>query len=200
MTNKRNVVLASQSPRRRELLSELIPNFKIMADTSDETFDAESAPEETVVRLAMKKAKNVAARSDSDAIVIAADTVVFIDGRILGKPADENEAAEMLRKLSGRDHHVCTGIAIIDNLIGKSYSCFERTVVHFKPLTDAEIEGYIASGEPMDKAGAYGIQAKGALFVEWIKGDYFNVVGLPLCRLGKVLKEEFDFDISQAAE
>ena len=121
--------------------------------------------------------------------------MVFIDGKILGKPADAAEAAEMLRTLSGRDHHVCTGIAVIDNAIGKSFCCFERTLVHFKHLTDSEIERYIASGEPMDKAGAYGIQGKGALFVEWIKGDYFNVVGLPLCRLAQVLKEEFDFDI-----
>ena len=200
MTDTRKVVLASQSPRRRELLSDLISGFRIIPDNSPETVDKSATPEETVKRLAVQKARNVSACADSDEIVIAADTVVFIDGKILGKPADAAEAAEMLRTLSGRDHHVCTGIAVIDNAIGKSFCCFERTLVHFKHLTDSEIERYIASGEPMDKAGAYGIQGKGALFVEWIKGDYFNVVGLPLCRLGKVLKEEFDFDISRAAD
>lgn len=195
MTDTRKVVLASQSPRRRELLSDLISGFRIIPDNSAEIMDESATPEETVKRLAMQKAKNVAACAASDEIVIAADTVVFIDGKILGKPIDAAEAAEMLRTLSGREHHVCTGIAIIDNAIGKSFCCFERTLVHFKHLSDAEIERYITSGEPMDKAGAYGIQGKGALFVEWIKGDYFNVVGLPLCRLAQVLKEEFDFDI-----
>ena len=198
MTDTRKVVLASQSPRRRELLSDLISGFRIIPDNSPETVDKSATPEETVKRLAVQKARNVSACADSDEIVIAADTVVFIDGKILGKPADAAEAAEMLRTLSGRDHHVCTGIAVIDNAIGKSFCCFERTLVHFKHLTDSEIERYIASGEPMDKAGAYAIQGgacKGALFVEWIKGDYFNVVGLPLCRLAQVLKEEFDFDI-----
>ncbi len=195
MTDTRKVVLASQSPRRRELLSDLIPEFKIMPDNSAEIMDESAAPEEVVKRLAMQKAKNVSAYAESDEIVIAADTVVFIDGKILGKPINAAEAAQMLKTLSGREHHVCTGIAVIDNAIGKSYCCFERTLVHFKHLSDSEIERYIASGEPMDKAGAYGIQGKGALFVEWIKGDYFNVVGLPLCRLAQVLKEEFDFDI-----
>lgn len=195
MTDTRKVVLASQSPRRRELLSDLIPEFKIMPDNSAEIMDESAAPEEVVKRLAMQKAKNVSACAESDEIVIAADTVVFIDGKILGKPINAAEAAQMLKTLSGREHHVCTGIAVIDNAIGKSYCCFERTLVHFKHLSDSEIERYIASGEPMDKAGAYGIQGKGALFVEWIKGDYFNVVGLPLCRLAQVLKEEFDFDI-----
>ena len=195
MTDTRKVVLASQSPRRRELLSDLISGFRIIPDNSPETVDKSATPEETVKRLAVQKARNVSACADSDEIVIAADTVVFIDGKILGKPVDAADAAEMLRTLSGRDHQVCTGIAVIDNAIGKSFCCFERTLVHFKHLTDSEIERYIASGEPMDKAGAYGIQGKGALFVEWIKGDYFNVVGLPLCRLAQVLKEEFDFDI-----
>lgn len=195
MTDTRKVVLASQSPRRRELLSDLIPEFKIMPDNSAEIMDESAAPEEVVKRLAMQKAKNVSACAESDEIVIAADTVVFIDGKILGKPINAAEAAQMLKTLSGREHHVCTGIAVIDNAIGKSYCCFERTLVHFKHLSESEIERYIASGEPMDKAGAYGIQGKGALFVEWIKGDYFNVVGLPLCRLAQVLKEEFDFDI-----
>ena len=176
-------------------MSDLISGFRIIPDNSPETVDKSATPEETVKRLAVQKARNVSACADSDEIVIAADTVVFIDGKILGKPVDAAEAAEMLRTLSGRDHHVCTGIAVIDNAIGKSFCCFERTLVHFKHLTDSEIERYIASGEPMDKAGAYGIQGKGALFVEWIKGDYFNVVGLPLCRLAQVLKEEFDFDI-----
>lgn len=195
MTYKRKVVLASQSPRRRELLSDLISEFKIIPDNSEETADNSATPEETVKRLAMQKARNVSACAESNEIIIAADTVVFIDGKILGKPTDAAEAAEMLKTLSGREHHVCTGIAVIDNAIGKSFCCFERTLVHFKHLSDGEIERYIATGEPMDKAGAYGIQGRGALFVEWIKGDYFNVVGLPICKLAQVLKSEFDFDI-----
>lgn len=195
MTDTRKVVLASQSPRRRELLSELLTGFRIIPDNSEEIIEDLATPEETVKRLAIQKARNVSAVAESDEIVIAADTIVFIDGKILGKPSDSTDAAEMLRTLSGRDHHVCTGIAVIDNAIGKSFCCFERTLVHFKHLSDSEIERYVASGEPLDKAGAYGIQGKGALFVEWIKGDYFNVVGLPVCRLAQILKQEFDFDI-----
>lgn len=195
MINERNIVLASQSPRRRELLGGLVSNLTIMPDTSEEVVEDGATPEETVKKLALQKARNVSAKAESDALVIAADTVVFIDGKILGKPQDEKEAAAMLRLLSGREHHVCTGIAIIDNAAAKRYSCFERTVVHFKHLSDAEIERYISTGEPMDKAGAYGIQDIGALFVESIRGDYFNVVGLPLCRLAQILKDEFNCEL-----
>lgn len=193
--NNRKIVLASQSPRRRELLSGFISDFKIITDNSEEVIPPDIPPEEVVKTLAMQKAENVAAKADSDAIIIAADTIVFADGKILGKPKDETEASEMLHRLSGREHHVCTGIAVIDKRRGKAACDFERTMVYFKHLTDGEIERYIETGEPMDKAGAYGIQEKGALFVEGIRGDYFNVVGLPLCRLGQLLAREFDYKL-----
>ena len=195
MNNKRKIVLASQSPRRRELLAGLISDFEIITDNSEEVAEPDLLPEEVVKKLAMQKASNVSAKADDNAIIIAADTVVFIDGVILGKPADEDEARAMLRKLSGREHHVCTGIAVIDNKTGKSVSDIQRTAVSFKPLSDGEIDRYIATKEPMDKAGAYGIQELGALFVEGIKGDYFNVVGLPVCKLAQILKREFNYTI-----
>ncbi len=195
MESNRKIVLASQSPRRRELLSGFISDFEIITDNSEEVVENELQPEEVVKTLALQKARNVAAKADKEAIVIAADTVVFIDGKILGKPTDEAEAAEMLHSLSGREHHVCTGIAVIDNKLNKEFCDFERTAVSFKPMTDGEIDRYIKTGEPMDKAGAYGIQGIGALFVRGVKGDYFNVVGLPLCKLGQILSREFSYKL-----
>lgn len=192
---KRKIVLASKSPRRRELLSTFVSDFEIIADNSQEVIEPDITPEEAVKRLALQKAKNVAAKAEADAVVIAADTIVFIDGKILGKPADEEEASRMLHQLSGREHHVCTGIAVIDNQSGAEACNFERTVVYFKPLSEAEIEKYIKTGEPMDKAGAYGIQGIGSVFVEGIRGDYFNVVGFPMCALSKLLKNEFDIEL-----
>ncbi len=194
MSNKK-IVLASQSPRRRELLGGLIKDFDIIADKSEEVINPDMTPEEIVKSLALEKAENVAKIAGDDALVIGADTVVCIDGKILGKPKDESEAKEMLGTLSGREHHVCTGFALVDNASGKRVCDFERTVVRFKTLTETEIERYIQSGEPMDKAGAYGIQGVGALFVEGIKGDYFNVVGLPICALFKSLKENFNYEV-----
>lgn len=189
----RKIILASQSPRRRELLGQYIKDLKIMPDNSEEVIDEGMAPEEICMKLAMQKAENVAARADKDAIIVAADTIVFIDGMVLGKPKDEEEAAQMLHRLSGREHHVCTGIAVIDNKKNRKANDFERTTVYFKPMTDGEIDRYIKTGEPMDKAGAYGIQDFGALFIEGVRGDYFNVVGLPLCKLSQILKREFDY-------
>ncbi len=195
MNDTRKIVLASASPRRRELLGRFISDFEIITDNTEEVIPSDLQPEEVVKHLAMQKAENVAKRADTDAIVIAADTVVFIDGEILGKPSDAQAASQMLHRLSGREHHVCTGIAVIDNRLSKAVCDFERTAVCFKHLSDGEIERYIATGEPMDKAGAYGIQEIGALFVEGIKGDYFNVVGLPLCRLSQLLGREFDYKL-----
>ncbi len=191
----RKIILASQSPRRRELLGQYVQELEIMPDNSEEVIDEGMAPEEICMKLAMQKAENVAARADKDAIIVAADTIVFIDGMVLGKPADEEEAAQMLHRLSGREHHVCTGIAVIDNKKNRKANDFERTTVHFKPMTDGEIDRYIKTGEPMDKAGAYGIQDFGALFIEGVRGDYFNVVGLPLCKLSQILKREFDYTL-----
>ncbi len=192
---KRKIVLASQSPRRRELLGGLIPEFDIIVDASEEVADPDLTPEELVKSLALQKAKNVAEIADEDALIIGADTVVCVDGMILGKPRSESEAKEMLNMLSAREHHVCTGFAVIDNVTGETVCDFERTAVRFRALSDDDIERYVRSGEPMDKAGAYGIQGTGALFVEGIKGDYFNVVGLPLCALFKVLRENFNYQV-----
>ncbi len=188
-------ILASQSPRRRELFGRLVPEFTVIVDDSTEVWVPDEKPEATVKRLAEEKARNVAAKTDKDALVLAADTVVVLDGKILGKPKNEEEAYAILTALSGNTHQVFTGIAVLDRKSGKCVTAAECTKVHFVDLNEETIRYYIASGEPMDKAGAYGIQDLGALFVEGIEGDYFNVVGLPLCRLGKLLKESFGIDL-----
>ena len=188
-------ILASQSPRRRELFGRLVPEFTVMIDDSTEVWVPDEKPEATVKRLAEEKARNVAIKTDKDALILAADTVVVLDGKILGKPKDEEEAYAMLQALSGNTHQVFTGIAVLDRHSGKCVTAAECTKVRFTDLDEETIRYYIASGEPMDKAGAYGIQDLAALFVEGIEGDYFNVVGLPLCRLGKLLKESFGIDL-----
>ena len=188
------IVLASGSPRRRELLSGLGLDFEVIPDNLPENAPKGLSPDGMVEYLAKFKCQNVAEKLDS-ALVIAADTVVAADGRVLGKPRDEQDAAEMLKMLSGREHCVYTGFAVMNTHSGKLICSHEMTAVRFREMTNFEIEAYIATNEPMDKAGAYGIQEKGALFVEAIRGDYFNVVGLPVCRLGRVLKQEFNIDL-----
>ena len=190
-------ILASASPRRREILENISLDFEIIADESEEIMIEGEKPYDTVKRLAMQKAKNIAAEIESgeNTVVIGADTVVSIDGKILGKPNDEIEAKDMLLTLSGRINTVYTGLAVIETQSGKEVSDFVSTGVKFRNLSEKEIENYIRSGEPMDKAGAYGIQKIGGLFVESINGDYFNVVGLPLCRLGEILSEEFGINL-----
>ena len=187
-------ILASQSPRRRELLSRLVSDFEILADDSEETLIPGEKPEQAVKRLAQEKAENVSKKTGKDALILAADTVVVLEGRILGKPKDEADAFHMLSSLSGNTHQVFTGIAVLDAKTGRCETAAEMTKVRFRKLSEEEILRYIASGEPMDKAGAYGIQEKGALLVEGIEGDYFNVVGLPLCRLGILLRESFQIE------
>lgn len=179
------IVLASQSPRRRELLSVLFDNFDIIVSNADETVPPHLTPEECVMEIARRKLFDVKEKA-CDALVIAADTIVVLDNKILGKPRDEEDAFDMLSSLSGREHTVYTGVAIAFN--NKSSVFAEKTGVTFRKLNSNMIASYIKTGEPMDKAGAYGIQNKGALFVEKIKGDYFNVVGLPICRLSKELE------------
>lgn len=191
----REVILASQSPRRRELLGRFLDSFTVLTDDTEEIRIAGEAPEKTVQRLAMEKVHHVAERAERDALIIGADTVVVLENKVLGKPADEQEAAAMLSMLSGRCHSVLTGIAVLDTRSGDCVGDYAETKVRFRQLTKTDIDRYIASKEPMDKAGAYGIQELGALFVEGIDGDYFNVVGLPLCRLDKLLKERFSFDL-----
>lgn len=180
------VVLASQSPRRRELLSNIFDDFEIIVSDADESVPESLAPHECAVEIARRKLFDVRSRA-TDALIIAADTIVVLDGEILGKPRDRDDAFDMLSRLSGRTHTVYTGIAV--SLGDRIISHAEATEVTFCKLCDQTILKYIATGEPMDKAGAYGIQNKGALFVEKICGDYFNVVGLPIHRLSRILAE-----------
>jgi len=181
------IVLASASPRRRDILTMAgLRDFEIRPAGRTEILPPGIAPGAAVERLAGQKCAEVAARYDSETVVIASDTVVAIDGMILGKPAGAAEAAEMLRRLSGRTHRVYSGLAVACR--GETVVEHEETAVTFRALTDREIAAYVATGEPLDKAGAYGIQGKGGIFVEGISGDYYNVMGLPLCRLGLILR------------
>lgn len=180
-----DIILASGSPRRRELLNAAgLTDFKICPAAGDELAPEGLSPEELVIYLSRNKAEEVAG-GHSGAVIIAADTVVCTEGRVLGKPRDEEDAFNMLRSLSGRTHEVYTGVTVIYG--DKTLCSSECTRVFFRELSDDEIRAYIATGEPMDKAGAYGIQGRASLMVEKIDGDYFNVMGLPLCRLGKML-------------
>lgn len=178
------VILASQSPRRQELLKLFSVPFVVRIADIDETMNS-GDPYDEVARVSRLKAMAVA-REDDD-VVIAADTIVVCDGKVLGKPKDQADAHRMLNLLSGREHQVMTGLTVLRG--EKILSCTEVTDIHFRDLTEKEIEDYIRTGEPMDKAGSYGIQGGAALFAEKLCGDYFNVVGLPVCRLGKLLKE-----------
>ena len=175
-----NIVLASASPRRRELLQRAGVTFTVRVSDADEQISSDTPPHEAVMSLARQKAQAVA-KSCPDDLVIGADTVVVNDGAILGKPADAADAVRMLRMLSGKTHTVYTGVCLLSP--GKTETFFEQTQVTFYPLTQQEIEAYVATGEPMDKAGAYGIQGRGCTLVQGICGDYFNVVGLPVAAL-----------------
>lgn len=181
------IILASQSPRRRELLGRIgLTDFAVIPARGEEDMSAHLTPDKLVEALASAKAREVGAAASADDVVIAADTVVTLDGKVLGKPHSEAEAFEMLRTLSGNTHQVYTGVAVLRG--ERLEVAHEVTSVTFRPLTDGEIRNYIATGEPMDKAGAYGIQERGALLVEGIRGDYFNVMGLPVCKLGQMLR------------
>ncbi len=185
----KRMILASASPRRKDLLHMLgFTDLEICPARGDEKPPLDAAPEEIVKALSRAKAMEVADTCGPDVLVVAADTIVWLDGKLLGKPHSEEEAFSMLRMLSGRAHEVYTGITLVDDAGVLSEA--ERSVVHFRPLSDAEIRRYIACGEPMDKAGAYGAQGKGALFVRAIEGDFFNVMGLPVCRLGEMLAKK----------
>ena len=180
------VVLASQSPRRRELLRLIFDSFLVVPSQVDESTIPFSSPQEYVTTLALAKARDVKCNFPPDTLVIGADTIVVCDGHILEKPRDEKDAFSMLSRLAGREHQVFTGVALCKN--GRDYAEYSMTTVRFRRLSPDEIWTYIRTGEPMDKAGAYGIQEKGALLVEGICGDYFTVVGLPLCRLAQMLE------------
>ena len=181
-----SIILASRSPRRQELIRNITDDFEVIVSDADELLPEDIAPEQAPVYLSALKARAVAS-SRPDRVVIGADTVVLLGGRILGKPRDKDDAFQMLRALSGRIHTVVTGCCIID---GKRERAFgEKTLVEFYPLSDREIEDYIATGDPFDKAGSYGIQGRGGLFVKGIEGDFFNVMGLPVARLNRELRD-----------
>lgn len=182
------IVLASASPRRSELLKQIGMTFTVRASNVEEIVDETLAPEAVAEQLAQLKAYDIAKQCPADT-VIGADTIVVLDRLILGKPKDELDAKAMLRSLSGTKHQVITGLAVINLAMGKSICVSEVTNVYFKHLSDLEIDEYVATGEPMDKAGAYGIQGRAAVFVPRIEGCYFNVVGLPIVRLRHVLTE-----------
>ena len=180
------LILASASPRRKELLRYITEEFTVRVSNADETVPAGLTPEETVKYLSCLKADAVCTGS-GDEVIVASDTVVVIDGAVLGKPHSEEEAAKMLRTLSGRTHTVYTGVCV--RTAAEKHVFAERTDVTFYPLTEEEIRAYVATGEPMDKAGAYGIQGKGSLLVERINGDFYTVMGLPVAALSRALKD-----------
>ena len=177
------LILASQSPRRRELLGLFRLPFVIRVADIDETMDEKASAYEEVARVSREKA--LAVSRGQDDVVIAADTIVVCQGKVLGKPHSPEEAVQMLSLLSGRDHQVMTGMTVLRG--EKVISCTEVTDIHFRELSIKEISAYVATGEPMDKAGAYGIQGGAALFAEKMVGDYYNVMGLPVCKLRQML-------------
>ncbi len=194
----KKIILASKSPRRAFLLSGIGLRFDIIDGDADES----SVPKDTepalyTQELALLKAAAAAKKlgSKRSAIIISADTIVVLDGKILGKPKDEDDAFLMLKSLSGRTHEVYTGYCVMRGSDSFAVCRSVRTSVTFRPLSDDKIHAYIATGEPMDKAGAYGIQEKGAALVEKIDGDYFNVVGLPISALADTLEKDFDINI-----
>jgi len=179
------IILASTSPRRKELIKLLFDNFECVAPVADENAPHNIPPKELPTYLATQKALSVAKNFQND-IVIGCDTLVFLEDKILTKPKDEEDAKNMLSSLSGKVHEVITGCCLC--LKGKSYTFSDSTMVEFYPLTPQEINEYVATGEPLDKAGAYGIQVKGALLVKAVYGDYFNVVGLPIAKLKREIE------------
>ncbi len=193
-----DMILASQSPRRKELLGQMgLRGFKVTSPEVDETVDEHLPPAQVVEELSRRKAMAVARHADGDDLIIAADTVVALEGAVLGKPADQREAFAMLTALSGNRHYVYTGLTVIQG--DRVVTQHECTTVTFRDLEPEEISHYIATGEPMDKAGAYGIQGLGAMLVSGIEGDYFNVVGLPIFRLSRILAG-FGLDLFQMAD
>jgi len=184
----KSIILASASPRRKALLEQIGIKFTVDARVREDTGLVGQEPHQLAREISLKKAESVAG-GYPDAIIIAADTFGVIDGRIIGKPHSESEVRTMLASLSGKSHTVITGFTVLDTFTGKAVSRSVETTVHMKRITKSEIEAYLQTGEPMDKAGSYAIQGLGAVLVEKIEGDYFNVMGLPLAALAEVLKE-----------
>lgn len=180
------IILASKSPRRQELLLKLGLSFAVMTENIDETMNPNIPLRQEICRVSRLKAEAVSSRVTENDIIISADTIVCIDEKRLGKPKDKQDADQMLHSLSGRSHEVVSGICVMQ---GKQIeTACVTTIIHFRNLSDEEISSYIATGEPMDKAGAYGIQGLASIFVDRLDGDYYNVMGLPLCTLSEMLK------------
>ncbi len=192
-TGARPLILASASPRRHELLTAAGLTHIVLTSEADETLPAGISPADAVEMLSARKAAAVLPLAPTGTLTVAADTVVALNGEILGKPKDETDAKRMLTALSGREHHVYTGVTVTDGT--KTVTAHACTAVRMRTVAPAEIDAYIRTGEPMDKAGAYGIQGRAALFVTSIEGNYANVVGLPLSLLGDILSREFGFPL-----
>ena len=183
-----SIILASGSPRRQELMQMIgVGDFTVMPAEVDEHLTTGASPEQTVCEIALAKARYVSHSCEQNDIIIAADTLVYLNDTPIGKPLDINDAVNMLRALSGQKHTVYTGVAILKDT--KIVTFTEQTDVFFRKISEDEISAYVASGEPMDKAGAYGAQGKGSVFIEKIEGDFFNVMGLPLCSLSLMLRK-----------
>ncbi|GAA3660540.1 Maf family protein [Asaccharospora irregularis] len=189
-----NIILASASPRRKEILENTKLKFDIIKSDIDEIILEKEAPIQAVMRLAFEKSMDIASKNEDD-LIIAADTVVVLDENILGKPKDKEEAYNMIRSLSGRTHEVITGISLVNLGLSKKIIDYVVSTVKFKELSDEDIKDYIHTNESLDKAGAYGIQGYGAMLVEKIEGDYFNIVGLPISKLSDLLKKHFSINL-----
>lgn len=189
-----DIILASASPRRKEILGNTKLKFSIIKSDIDEVICEKESPAQAVMRLAFEKCMDIASKNES-ALVIGADTIVVLDDKILGKPKDENEAYEMIKRLSNNTHQVITGISLINLENNKKIIDYVVSNVKFKKLSQEDIIDYIKTKESLDKAGAYGIQGYGAMLVEEIHGDYFNIVGLPISRLSDLLKIHFNINL-----
>ena len=188
------IILASNSPRRKEILSNVGVDFQVMGSDIEEIVREGEKPESVVMALAFEKASDIASRVEDNSIIVAADTIVYKNS-ILGKPLDDNDAYKMLKSLSGSSHEVYTGFTVLRANTNLKITEYVKTTVVFKELDDETINRYIETKEPMGKAGAYAIQGYGSTLIDSIVGDYFNVVGLPISRLSEVLKKNFDFAI-----
>lgn len=189
-----NIILASGSPRRREILANTNAKFDVLTSDVDERIFKFEEPTQLVLRLAFEKCMDIAT-NNPESLVIGADTIVVLDNEILGKPKNEDEAFDMLSKLSNREHQVITGMSIVNIENNKKIVDYTISNVKFKNLTDQDIRDYISTGECLDKAGSYGIQGYGALLVKEIQGDYFNIVGLPISKLSDILKVNFNINL-----
>lgn len=191
----RNIILASASPRRKELLLKFGIKPVVISSKVKESISNNETPEQVAMSLAFLKAEDVARNFRGNEIIIAADTLVYFENSILGKPANYHEAETMIKKLSGREHYVITGLSIIEVETNKKIIDFEKTMIKFRELSKAKIQRYLNTGEYKDKAGGYGIQGQGEILVEEINGCYSNVVGLPIPKLDKLLERHFNISL-----